>query len=534
MLWRRSCGLAGVTCKVFERRGDEPNLTRAFAVHARTLELLDARGLADRLLTRGIKVRFVAPVPGASLDLGILPSRYPTLLIVPQSGTELLLEERVHELGGEILRGHEVMGLTQDADHVRLDVAGPGGRHTITARYVVGTDGAHSVVRDLVGVDFVGAQYATHIMLADVRLDRPPGETLFGATTPDGLVLFVPFGDGWFRAIAWDRTREQVPLDEPITLEELRCSFRRIAGDDFGMGEPRWRTRFLSERRQARNYRKGRVFLAGDAAHVHSPVGGQGMNTGIQDALNLGWKLAADVQGWARPGLLDSYEEERHPVGERVLRMTDGAYKLVMSRSQLGAAARRAAIRTMLHLPPARRRIAGLLSGIDIHYERPAHAHRWVGRRMPDLPGNDGGASTRPCAPESSSSSTAPAQAPAPDWGESFHWPPGGRRGCPRPCSCGQTGTSAGPATMRNRSRSGPRSASGADRSSAGADKGLDAQAPTLVLLNRVGRVRLELTTRTHETSRQHLLRLLSAATVTAYPSSVAPRTLVGHSSHHV
>jgi 2-polyprenyl-6-methoxyphenol hydroxylase-like FAD-dependent oxidoreductase len=382
--------LAGVGCRVLERRAEEPNLTRAFAVHARTLELLDARGLAEQVVARGIPVQRVAPTPGAALDLTQVPSRYPMVVMVPQSGTEHLLEERARQLGASIVRGAELVGLSQDADGVRLEVRGPDGMHVMHAAYVVGADGAHSAVRRLVGVDFVGRQYETHILLADVRLSRPPGETLFGASTQDGLVLFVPFGDGWFRAIAWDRSREQVPLDEPVTLDELRSAFRRIAGDDFGMGEPRWRTRFLSERRQARTYRVGRVFLAGDAAHVHSPVGGQGMNTGIQDAMNLGWKLAAAVQGWARPGLLDSYQQERHPVGALVLRMTDGAYRLVMSRSRLGGAARRLAIRTVLRFGPARRRVVALLTGIGIGYERPAGAHPWTGRRMPDVVGADG------------------------------------------------------------------------------------------------------------------------------------------------
>ena len=169
--------LAGVSCAVYERRAEEPNLTRAFAVHARTLELLDARGLADRLLPRGLRVQSVSPAPGASLDLTILPGRYPQLLIVPQSGTELLLEERARELGVPIHRGAEVVGLVQDDDRVRLELRGPDGPTTVTAAYVVGTDGAHSAVRRLVGVDFAGEQYATHIMLADVRLARPPGET---------------------------------------------------------------------------------------------------------------------------------------------------------------------------------------------------------------------------------------------------------------------------------------------------------------------------------------------------------------------
>ena len=380
--------LGGVSCAVIERREAQPNLTRAFAVHARTLELLDARGLADRLVPQGLKVQTVAPAPGATLDLGTLPSRFPTLLIVPQSGTERLLEERALELGVEIRRGQEVTGLTQDQDGVRVQIGD--GSHVVTARYVVGTDGAHSAVRRLLGVAFVGRQYATHIILADVRLDRPPVEGLSGSSSSDGLVLLVPFGDGWFRAISWDRSREEVPLSEPVTSDELRTSFRRIAGDDFGMGEPRWSTRFLSERRQAATYRKGSVFLAGDAAHVHSPVGGQGMNTGIQDAMNLGWKLAAVLQHRAAPDLLDTYELERHPVGETVLRMTDGAYKLVMSRSRLGASARRLAIRSMLRVPPFRRRIAGLLSGIDIRYPRPTGSHRWTGRRMPDLPTSGG------------------------------------------------------------------------------------------------------------------------------------------------
>lgn len=365
---------------VLERRSDEPNLTRAFAVHARTLELLDARGLADQLVPLGIPVTTVQPAPGATLSLQELSTGYPMVLIVAQSGTERLLEQRARELGAEIVRGAEVVGLTQDADGVTLEVKGS---QQVRASYVVGADGAHSAIRDLIGVDFVGKQYETHIILADVTLTRAPAETLFGVSTHKGLVLFVPFGDEWFRAIVWDRTREEVPLDEPVTLTELQESFRRIAGDDFGMGEPRWRTRFLSERRQARKYRVGRVFLAGDAAHVHSPIGGQGMNTGIQDAMNLGWKLAAALRGNDFPGLLDSYQEERHPVGEGVLKMTDALYKLVMSGSRFGTVLRRALIRLVVRLAPARKRLAERLSGIGIWYNRPKGSHPWTGRRMP-------------------------------------------------------------------------------------------------------------------------------------------------------
>jgi 2-polyprenyl-6-methoxyphenol hydroxylase-like FAD-dependent oxidoreductase len=375
-------GLAGISCCVLERRTEEPNLTRAFAVHARTLELLDARGLADQLVAKGIPVTRVAPAPGATLDLSGLPSGYQMVLIIAQSGTERLLEQRAREHGVQIARGAEVTGLSQSEHEVSLELANG---QTVTADYVVGTDGAHSTVRTLIGTDFVGAQYETHIMLADVRLASSPGETLFGMSSPEGLTLFVPFGDGWFRAIVWDRTREKVPLAEPITLAELRDSFHRIAGDDYGMGEPRWSTRFLSERRQARHYRSGRVFLAGDAAHVHSPIGGQGMNTGIQDAMNLGWKLAAVLRGSASPDLLDSYEKERHPVGESVLKLTDALYKLVLSGSRLGLALRQNVIRLVTRIGPARRQIAMRLTGLGIAYPAPAGAHKLTGQRMPDF-----------------------------------------------------------------------------------------------------------------------------------------------------
>jgi len=329
----------------------------------------------------------VTPAPGATLRLGELPSRYPMLLITPQSGTERALQARAEQLGVEIVRGAEVVGIGQDADGVTVELAtDPGAGRILRASYVVGCDGAHSAVRRLLGVEFAGKQYQTHILLADVPLSRPPAEPLFARTNADGAVIAIPFGDGWFRAIAWDRRREQAPLDEPVTLAEMRDAFVRIAGADFGMGEPRWSTRFLSERRQARQYRVGRVFLAGDAAHVHSPLGGQGMNTGIQDAMNLGWKLAATVRGSAPPWLLDSYESERHPVGASVLALTDAFNQLVLGRSALRRVLQRLVIRAIVHFGRTRRAMVGRLSGIGIAYPRPSRdAHPWVGRRMPDL-----------------------------------------------------------------------------------------------------------------------------------------------------
>jgi hypothetical protein len=195
----------------------------------------------------------------------------------------------------------------------------------------------------------------------------------------------VPFGDGWFRAIAWDRTREQAPLTEPVTLPEIRGAFLRIAKTDFGMTDMRWSSRFLSERRQASRYRVGRVFLAGDAAHVHSPLGGQGMNTGIQDAMNLGWKLAAAVEGSAPDWLLDSYETERHRVGAEVLRLTDAFNQLVLGHSLLRRTVRRLAITALLAFSASRQILLGRVSGVGISYPRPRGAHRLTGQRMPDV-----------------------------------------------------------------------------------------------------------------------------------------------------
>ena len=374
--------LGGVKPRLLEERADTPNITRAFAVHARTLELLDARGLADELIPRGMPVYEIAPAPGATLDLRELPTRFGMVLMVPQSGTERMLEARAEALGVEFVRGAKVVGLTQDGDGVTVDVADG---ETVRADYVVGCDGAHSAVRTLLGIDFVGKQYETHILLADVRLESPPAETLFAKTSSDGVTLFVPFGDGLFRAIAWDRLREQAPLSEPVTLEEIRSAFERIAGEDFGMTDMRWSARFLSERRQARHYRDGRVFLAGDAAHVHSPLGGQGMNTGIGDAMNLGWKLAAAVRGTAPPWMLDSYEAERHPVGASVLKLTDAFNQLVLGRSAIRRALRAVAIRALFGFPPSRQLLAGRLSGIGIAYPHKRDDDRMVGRRMPDI-----------------------------------------------------------------------------------------------------------------------------------------------------
>jgi 2-polyprenyl-6-methoxyphenol hydroxylase-like FAD-dependent oxidoreductase len=383
--------LAGVQCRVLDRRDGQSNITRAFAVHARTLELLNARGLADDLVPQGVPVGSVAPAPGAVLDLAEFDTPYPMVLIAPQSVTERMLEARALRLGVQIDYGVELTGLRQDADGVSVEAACGGEIRTERASYVVGCDGSHSAVRRFADIDFIGEHYPTHILLADVQLAEPMEETLFTRNSVEGVVLCVPFGDGWFRAIVWDRLRQQAPLDEPVTGAEIRSAFDRIAGTDFGMSEPRWSSRFLSEHRQARHYRVGRVFIAGDAAHVHSPLGGQGMNTGIGDAMNLGWKLAGAVHGWAPAWLLDSYESERHPVGAQVLKTTDVFNKALVGDSAIVRALARRVIGVVLRFRKLRVLIGGRLTGIGIAYSPRGHgAHRWAGRRMPDLQASEG------------------------------------------------------------------------------------------------------------------------------------------------
>jgi len=380
--------LAGVSCRILERRAEESNLTRAFGVHARTLEVLDMRGMADEVLPQGLRVPEVRPHLGKvqlRLDLNHPESRFPYVLIVSQARTEKVLEARARALGVDIVRGAEVVGLRQDDSGVEVMVDGPDGTPTERADYVVGCDGAHSAVRRLLGIGFVGASYDTHIMLADVRLSEELPTAVNAYVGRDGVVLLPTFGGDWHRAVIWDRHREHIPLDEPLGIDEVRDSLRRIAGTDLGVKEMRWSTRFLSERRQAEGYRVGRVFLAGDAAHVHSPLGALGMNTGIQDAMNLGWKLAAEVHGWAPPWLLDSYQTERHPVGRQALRVTDLLQRVTLAPPAVRAV-RPVLARLLLGFKPTRRALRRRISGLSIAYPPPRgkRVHPWAGQRVPD------------------------------------------------------------------------------------------------------------------------------------------------------
>ena len=381
---------AGVSCLLLERRSDRSGLTRAFAVHARTLEQLDARGIADELIATGTPVRELRVFGSATLDLSGLPSRFPCVLVTPQYETERVLHERAGPLGADIRYGHEVTGLTQQPDGVEVRVA-EGGQpaRAIRARYVVGADGMHSTVRRALRMPFPGKPVVQSVMIADVRLSRPPSEAFTMNASGDAFALVVPFGDGWYRVIAWDR-HNQLPESAPVSLEDISQTTSQALGIDYGMHEPRWLSRFHSEERQVPRYRDGRVLLAGDAAHVHSPAGGQGMNTSIQDAANLGWKLAATVRGWAPEGLLDSFHAERHPVGRQVLRTSGALLRFGLTRPHVLGAARSLLAPAVGRVPFFAERMAGAVSGLSISYPRPRGAHPLTGERAPDWPLADG------------------------------------------------------------------------------------------------------------------------------------------------
>jgi 2-polyprenyl-6-methoxyphenol hydroxylase-like FAD-dependent oxidoreductase len=376
---------AGVPVTLLEKRPHKiSNLSRAFVLHARTLEQLDARGLADGLEAVGRPLDSLRLFGRLTVELSTIHSRFNHLLVIPQYEVEKALARRAVEAGVDVRYETELTGLTQDADGVTIEARGPGGAaESLRAAYAVGTDGMRSAVRDAIGLPFPGRSAIRSVVLADVRLAEEPENLLTVNAVGDAFAFLAPFGDGYYRVIAWNRARD-VPDSEPLDLDEVKEVTRLALGRDYGMHDARWMSRFHSDERQAPAYRVGRVFLAGDAAHVHTPAGGQGMNTGLQDAANLSWKLAAVLQGHADAALLDSYQAERHPVGKAVLRSSGGIVRLAMAKRPWELALR-AALTTFLDtVGPARRRAVGQITGIGYRYPAPRGAHRLTGTRVPD------------------------------------------------------------------------------------------------------------------------------------------------------
>jgi 2-polyprenyl-6-methoxyphenol hydroxylase-like FAD-dependent oxidoreductase len=320
--------------------------SRAMAVQARTLELLARFGLADTLVARGRRMLgariFVRGREAADLrlgDVGAEDTQFPFVLFVSQAETEAVLEERVVREGGKVERPLRLTGLVDEGPFATATLADAAGREErVRARYVAGCDGAHSAVRRAAAIDFRGARYEEDFVLADTAIDwKGPAHRVSFFLGDPGFAAVFPMRGGVYRVIG---SFGSIPegAKEP-TLQELQENVARVAGMPLVLKDPRWLTRFRLHHRGADRYRRGRAFVLGDAAHIHSPAGGQGMNTGIQDATNLGWKLALVLQGRAREDLLDSYEEERLPVGRNLLRFTDRAFSfLASSRRPLVAA----------------------------------------------------------------------------------------------------------------------------------------------------------------------------------------------------
>jgi 2-polyprenyl-6-methoxyphenol hydroxylase-like FAD-dependent oxidoreductase len=384
---------AGRTVTVLERWPTVNPASRAFAVMARTLEVLDARGLADDLLAHAHTAPGVTIFGGARIDLTQLDSPYRFAMITPQTNVDRALAGYADAQGADIRRGIEVIGLDQDADGVAVTArtrADTEERHTWRARYVIGADGAHSTVRTLVGADFSGKTILSSIVLADVKLARGPvGGGLTLGSTRNVFAFLAPYdrhdSDGsWYRAMLWDRNN-QVPDTELADTDEIVAILARAMPTDLGVREVGWMSRFHCDERQVAQYRHGRVFLAGDAAHVHSPMGGQGMNTGIQDAANLAWKIDA-VLGGADDAVLDSYHTERHPIGKRVLQQSGLMARGITLHPPLARGLRNLVAPRLLRIPRLRDTVAGSFAGTTLRYAHGAGEDSLVGTRATQIP----------------------------------------------------------------------------------------------------------------------------------------------------
>ncbi|WJY42599.1 rifampin monooxygenase [Streptomyces sp. P9-2B-2] len=377
--------LHGVQVVVLEKLAEPTEQSRGRGLHARSVELMDQRGLLDRFLAASEKFQvgglfggIMKPWPDR------LDTAHPYGLATPQPVTERLLNERALEVGAEIRRGCEVVGLSQDEDGVTVELADG---TQLRARYLVGCDGGRSAVRKLLGVDFPGEPAKVETMLGDMEATEDPAtiaavveeirktQLRFGAV-PDvdgkkGVYRIIVPADG----VAEDRTTQP-------TLEEFKQQLRAVAGTDFGVHSPRWLSRFGDATRQAERYRVGRAMLAGDAAHIHPPTGGQGLNLGVQDAFNLGWKLAAAVNGWAPEGLLDSYHAERHPVGAAVLDNTRA--QITLLGTDPGATALRELFGKLMDFEEVNRYVTGMITAVGVRYDF-GEGHDLLGRRMRDV-----------------------------------------------------------------------------------------------------------------------------------------------------
>jgi 3-(3-hydroxy-phenyl)propionate hydroxylase len=375
MMLAGELAVAGIDVVIVERRASQDvDGSRAGGLHSRTIEVLDQRGIAERFLSAG-QVAQVQMFSGIRLDISDFPTRHNYGLALWQSRFEPILADWVGELGVPILRGREVVGFAQDHTGVDVELSGD---TSLRAEYLVGCDGGRSRIRQAAGIDFPGLDPSTSWLIAEVEMDEEPEVGMRREGGGIGPVNRLE-GGGPFGVVLRERHVEHT--GDP-SMDELREALVAVYGTDYGLRSANWISRFTDMARQAASYRHGRVLLAGDAAHVHPPQGGQGLNTGVQDAVNLGWKLARVVNKTSPESLLDTYHTERHPVGARVLHTTMAA--VALSSPDDRHQALRDTMTELLSMDEPRRRIAAMLSGLDIHYDL-GDGHPLLGRRMPDL-----------------------------------------------------------------------------------------------------------------------------------------------------
>jgi 3-(3-hydroxy-phenyl)propionate hydroxylase len=375
MMLAGELALAGIDVAVVERRTRQELVgTRARGLQARTIEVLDQRGIADRFLSQGTAAQ-VAGFSGIRLDISDFPTRHPYGLALVQDRFEEILAGWVDELAVPVYRGRDVTGFAQDGTGVDVELSGG---QSLRTDFLVGCDGGRSLIRKAAGIEFPGWDPSVSSLIAEVEMSEEPE---FGIRHDENGTQAVGRLEDGKRVGVVVSQRYAGQAGEP-TLGDLSRALINVWGTDYGVHSPAWISRFTDMTRQAASYRKGRVLLAGDAAHVHYPVGGQGLNIGVQDAVNLGWKLAQVVRQTSPESLLDTYHAERHPVAARVLR-TNMA-QVVLTRSDARIDALRDTMSELLSMDEPRKRFAAKMSGLDVRYDL-GDGHPLLGRRMPDL-----------------------------------------------------------------------------------------------------------------------------------------------------
>jgi 3-(3-hydroxy-phenyl)propionate hydroxylase len=367
--------LAGVDVAIVERRASQDLIgSRAGGLHSRTIEVLDQRGIADRFLSQG-QVAQVAGFAWIPLDISDFPTRHNYGLALWQNDIERILAGWVDELGVPIYREREVTGFAQDDTGVEAELSDG---QSLRAEYLVGCDGARSLIRRAADIEFPGWDPTTSNLIAEVEMAEEPEWGLRRDAL--GIHSLSRLEDGGpVRVMV---TEQHVGHTSDPTLRDLSEELIAVYGTDFGIHSPTWISRFTDMARQASSYRKGRALLAGDAAHVHFPAGGQGLNIGVQDAVNLGWKLAQVVKKTSPESLLDTYHAERHPIAAIVLRNTMAQVALLRTDDRTNAL--RETMSELLGMDEPRKRVAAMMSGLDVHYDL-GEGHPLLGRRMPDF-----------------------------------------------------------------------------------------------------------------------------------------------------